>query len=158
MVKLYANLKQLTKYIFVAIFSLTFWSTHLGLTHNTFAVVQLDDSLRPINLPNFQEITDEAINNEANKSQKSEYTATQATILFVGNIVSKALMFVGALAVLFLMIAGGNYILAFGKDERIEAGKLGMFWSVVGIFVVLLSYAGVKGLIEIFLQLDASAT
>ncbi len=108
MAKLYKNLTQLTKYIFVAIFSLTFWSAHLGLMHNAFAVVQLDDSLRPINQPNFEEITNEAINNKDNENKKSEYTATQATILFVGNIVSKALMFVGALAVLFLMIAGGN--------------------------------------------------
>lgn len=118
--------------------------------NSAFAAIQLDDNLRPNNLPTFN--AEEAVDND-----HPETAATQTLIMFVGNLVSQALLFVGALTIIFLIIAGMNYIFAFGKDERIEKGKRGMFWSLVGLLVILLSYAIVQGILQIILQVDESA-
>jgi hypothetical protein len=62
----------------------------------------------------------------------------------------------GSVAVIFIVIAGGNYIFAFGKDERIERGKRGIFWSLMGLITILFSYAIVQGIISVLLQVDSS--
>ena len=115
-----------------------------------FAAIQLDDNLRPNNLPTFE--AQEAVN-----SDTPESAATQTLIMFVGNLISQALLFVGALTIIFLIVAGTNYIFAMGKDERIEKGKRGIFWALVGLLVVMLSYAIVQGVLQIILQVDESA-
>lgn len=114
------------------------------------ASIQLDDNLRPNNLPTFD--AEEAVD-----SDHPETAATQTLIMFVGSIVSQVLLFAGALTIIFLIWAGFNYISAFGKDEKIEKGKLGMFWALVGLLVVLLSYAIVQGVLQVILQVDESA-
>ena len=115
-----------------------------------FAAIQLDDNLRPNNLPTFD--AQEAVDND-----HPETAATQTIILFVGNIISQVLLFTGALTIFFLILASYNYISAFGKDEKIEKGKRGMFWALVGLLIVLLSYAITQGLLQIILQVDESA-
>lgn len=117
----------------------------------TLAAIQLDDSFRPSNLPTIE--VEDAVNDD-----NPETAATQTLIMFVGNIISQVLLFVGALTILFVIIAGINYILAFGKDERIEKGKRGIVWSLVGLVLVLLSYAIVQGILQIILQVDESAS
>lgn len=115
------------------------------------AVIQLDDSYRPINLPTME--VEDAVNDD-----NPETAATQTLIMFVGNIISQVLLFAGALTILFVILAGINYILAFGKDERIEKGKRGIVWSLVGLVLILLSYAIVQGILQIILQVDESAS
>lgn len=109
--------------------------------------LSLDDSLRPDNLPGV-EIQD------ATSDTNPETAATQTLIIYVGGLVSKFLLFAGAISIIFLIVAGANYITAFGKDERIEKGKRGMFWSVAGLLIIMLSYAIVRGVISILLQVD----
>lgn len=115
------------------------------------AVIQLDDSFRPENLPTME--VEDAVNDD-----NPETAATQTLIMFVGNIISQVLLFAGALTILFVILAGINYILAFGKDERIEKGKRGIVWSLVGLVVILLSYAIVQGILQIILQVDESTS
>lgn len=117
--------------------------------NSAFAAIQLDDNFRPNNLPTMD--AEEAV------GDNPETAATNTLIMFVGNIISQVLLFTGALTIIFLIIAGVNYILAYGKDERIEKGKRGMFWSLVGLIVILLSYAIVQGILQIVLQVDESA-
>lgn len=114
-----------------------------------FAAIQLDDNLRPENLPTMD--TEEAFN-ESNP----ETAATNTLIMFVGSIISQVLLFTGALTIFFLIISGINYVFAFGKDERIEKAKRGIFWSLVGLVTVLLSYAIAQGIIQLVLQVDQS--
>lgn len=121
------------------------------MTIDAFAVVQLNDALKPENLPAFETV-------EAVDSDNPESAATQTLILFVGNIVSQLLLFVGALIIVYLIVAGANYIFAFGKDERIEKGKRGVFWAIMGLLTILLSYAIVQGIIQIILQVDFQAS
>jgi hypothetical protein len=114
--------------------------------------------LRPSPLPNFDETINKALEAGANGENSADSIATTATILVVGKLLSQILVFVGALTIIFLILSGINYILAFGKDERIEKGKRGIFWSIMGLLIVLLAYASVKGVMSILLQLDSSAT
>jgi hypothetical protein len=113
------------------------------------AVIQLPDYLRPDNLP-------ESTAAEALSEDHPETAATQTLILYVGNLVSQVLLFMGSIAVIFIILAGANYILAFGKDERIERGKRGIFWSLMGLITILFSYAIVQGVISVILQVDSS--
>lgn len=147
------TLKRIFLTLLLALGLSGFWH----LNHDVLAVIQLDDSLRPPNLPSFSDITSQAME-DAQEGQAGEVTATTATILFVGNLLSQILVFVGSLTIIFLIVSGVNYILAFGKDERIERGKRGIFWSLMGLLIVLVSYAAVKGMISLLLQLDSSAT
>jgi len=123
-----------------------FWS----LSQSAFAVIQLDDALRPDSLPTIEA-------SEAVDSAHPETAATRTVILFVGKIISQILLFTASATIIFLIIAGGNYIFAFGKDQRIEAGKRGLTWSLVGLIMILLSYAIVQGIISILLRVDSQA-
>lgn len=120
------------------------------LTQGAFAAIQLPDTMRPDNLPDWDtaEVTD---------PDHPETAATQTVILFVGTMVSQVLLFMATIAIFFVILAGANYIFAFGKDERIERGKRGLFWSLAGLLVILLSYAIVQGVISIILQVDSTA-
>lgn len=115
------------------------------------AAIQLDNSLRPQNLPDISV-------EQQDENTPAAVAATQPIIIYVGEIVSRALLFAGSVSMIFLIMAGAQYILAFGKDERIERGKRGMTWSVIGLVVILLSYAIVQGIIRILIQLDATPT
>lgn len=139
-------MKTLFRKILLTLITATcFWM----LTQSAFAAIQLPDSLRPNNLPDFD--TAEAIDED-----HPESAATQTIILFVGNMVSQVLLFMAGIAIIFIVLAGSNYILAYGKDERIERGKRGMFWSVAGLVIILLSYSIVQGVISVILQVDSS--
>lgn len=113
------------------------------------AAIQLDDKLRPENLPTIE--AEEAFNNN-----NPETAATNTLIMFVGSMISQVLLFTGALTIIFLIVSGVNYVFAFGKDERIEKAKRGIFWALVGLVTVLLSYAMAQGIIQIILQVDQS--
>jgi Type IV secretion system pilin len=123
----------------------------LVFSGSTLAAIQLDDNLRPENLPTIEP-------SEATDPDHPETAATQTLILFVGNIVSQVLLFTGALTIIFVIIAGINYIFAFGKDERIERGKRGLFWSLFGLIIILLSYAIVQGILQVVTQVDESVS
>lgn len=139
--------KQILKKVLLTILAATiFWM----LAQQALAVIQLDDNLKPDNLP---DITVQAEIDE----NSPETAATRTLIIYVGNLVSKVLVFAGAVSIAFLIFAGANYVLAFGKDERIERGKRGIFWSIAGLLVILLSYAIVRGIISIIMQFDSSA-
>ncbi len=150
------------KILFTLLFSSLFWS----FSHEALAAIQLDPNLRPEGLPTFgEESEDEEETAESEDPPEDTgdetpavYTATQTLVLFIGNIVSQVLLYAGAVSIIFLIVAGANYIFAFGKDERIEKGKRGIFWAITGLFIILLSYAIVRGLISLIVQVDVSAT
>ena len=114
------------------------------------AVIQLNEGMRPENLPTFDV-------SEATQDSSPETAGTNTLIFFIGNLVSQFLLFAGAITIIFMIVAGANYIFAFGKDQLIEKGKKGMVWSLVGLIIIMLSYAIVQGAIQIILQVDESA-
>lgn len=133
--------------IYLTIIAATiFWS----LTLNAFGAIQLDETYKPDNLPSYKTQT-------ATDTANSETAATQSVILFVGNIVGQVLLFTGAATVIFIIIAGAKYIFAFGNDDRLGQAKRGITWSLVGLVLIMLSYAIVRGVIKILLSTDVSA-
>lgn len=140
------NKKVLLLTIFLAFFA--FFSVadpSLALT--------LDDGLRPDSLPTYD--FDSVV---ATDVENSETAATQAIIFFVGNIVSQVLLFAGAVSIIFVIVSGGTYIFAFGDDTKIDKGKRGLMWSLIGLVIIMLSYAITRGVISIILQIDSAAT
>jgi len=115
--------------------------------------ITLDDSLRPDNLPTYDFDSLEAVS-----ENNPETAATQGIILFVGGLVSQVLLFAGATAIIFVIISGGTYIFAFGDDTKIDKGKRGLLWSLIGLVVIMLSYTITRGIISIILQVDSAAT
>lgn len=139
-------MKSILKKILLTFLAATcFWM----LTQSAFAAIQLPDSLRPGNLPDFDTA-------EATDEDHPETAATQTVILFVGRMVSQVLLFMATISIFFVVLAGSNYILAFGKEERIGRAKRGVFWAIAGLFIILLSYSIVQGVISIILQVDSS--
>lgn len=127
--------------------AIVFWSLAL----NAFAAIQLDDTYKPDNLPSYDQ-------QKATSDTNSETAATQTLILFVGGIISQVLLFIGGFTVIFVIIAGSKYIFAFGNDDRLGQAKRGLTWSIIGLVLVMLSYAIVRGVIKILISTDFSAT
>jgi hypothetical protein len=140
------NKKALILTVFLAFF------TWFGLAEPSLAIT-LNDSYRPDNLPTFD--LDSVV---ATSDTNPETAATQAIIFFVGNIVSQVLLFAGAVAILFIIFSSGIYIFAFGDDTKIDKGKRGLMWSVIGLVIIMLSYAITRGVISIILKIDSAAT
>lgn len=138
---------QMIKKILLTILSaVLFWS----LSSFAFAeAIQLDPNLKPDHIPSWDA--------SSGSTENPEIAATQTLILYVGNLISQFLLFAGAITMIFLILAGANYIFAFGKDEKIENSKRALFWTLFGLVIVMLSYAIVKGVVQILLQIDASA-
>lgn len=52
-----------------------------------------------------------------------------------------ALMFASAVAAIFIVVNGYQYILSAGNPEKIEKAKMGLTWSVGGLILAISSYA-----------------
>ena len=54
------------------------------------------------------------------------------------------LMFASAIAAIFIVINGYQYILSAGNPEKVEKAKMGLTWSVGGLILAISSYAIVR--------------
>ncbi len=115
--------------------------------------LMLDEGLRPDNLPSY-----EFDSIQTSSEDNPESLATQGIILFIGNIVSQVLLFAAAISIIFIIVAGGTYIFAFGDDTKIDKGKRGLLWALIGLVIIMLSYAIVRGVISIILQVDVNVS
>ncbi|HSX24788.1 MAG TPA: pilin [Candidatus Andersenbacteria bacterium] len=57
------------------------------------------------------------------------------------NIIKWMLGLVGFLALIALIIGGGRMIMDFGNEEQVHKAKTTILWAVIGLLVVILSYA-----------------
>jgi len=55
----------------------------------------------------------------------------------MNSVANRFLWFLGALAIVGLIIAGGQYILAFGDPTKTINAKRSIFWIITGIIVVM---------------------
>ena len=51
------------------------------------------------------------------------------------------LTFLGLIGVVGVIYSGGSMVAAMGNEEQFEKGKKGIGYMIVGIIVILLSYA-----------------
>ena len=56
------------------------------------------------------------------------------------NVIRIALGFAGAVAVVFVIIGGFQYITASGNEEQAEKGKKTLINAIIGVVVIIMSY------------------
>lgn len=59
---------------------------------------------------------------------------------FLINIIRYILSFVALLALLALIIGGARMMLSLGDEQRLKNAKQIMFWAVMGLIVIILSF------------------
>jgi hypothetical protein len=69
--------------------------------------------------------------------------------IFAGNLINLFVGFVALLAVFFLVIAGYQYLTAFGNEEQTKKAKKNIIWSLSGVGIVLLAFTVVQIIINI---------
>lgn len=60
------------------------------------------------------------------------------------SVIQLALIIVGSVAVLFIIIGGFRYITAYGNEEQAEGAKKTLLHAVLGLAIVILSFAMVS--------------
>ncbi len=68
---------------------------------------------------------------------------------FLRNLIDQAIGWTAALAVLFLIIGGYQYLTAMGDEEQLKAAHKTIIWSIAGVFLALLSFAIVQIIVNI---------
>ena len=76
-------------------------------------------------------------------------SATNGFRGIIVNIVDYFLGFAGLLAVVFIVYAGVLMIQAQGEDEDTEKGKKILTWAVLGLLLIMLSYAIVQMVVSV---------
>ncbi|MFC1810521.1 hypothetical protein ACFLZH_03405 [Patescibacteria group bacterium] len=64
------------------------------------------------------------------------------------NIVNFFLLFLGLIAVIMIIYGGISYVTAAGNQEKIEKAKKVIMYAIVGIVIVLISFALVRTVIS----------
>ena len=72
--------------------------------------------------------------------------ADPATI--IGGLVKWLLGFVGALAVLMVIIGGIMYVTSGGEESRIDTAKRILMWAIIGLIVALLGWVIVSTVVN----------
>lgn len=109
------------------------------LTHVVKAQVSLPDDIRPETLP--------AISGGNIESQVSKLT---------GDVVLTAIQFAGALAIIFIIIAGFRYVFSAGDEEDLGKAKSGIIWSIVALVILILSYTIVASIFNLSVKLGSN--
>ncbi len=73
------------------------------------------------------------------QSNKGNKAYVQNTIL--PGIASTIIGMIGAVALLFVIISGIQYLAAFGDPEKANKAKSSLMWALIGIIIAGLSYA-----------------
>lgn len=59
----------------------------------------------------------------------------------LGKVINWMLGLVGFIALIALITGGARMIMDFGNEEQVKKGKTTVLWAVIGLLVVILSYA-----------------
>lgn len=77
----------------------------------------------------------------------------EAKINFVINFLINLILFAsGGVAVFFLVLAGIQYITSIGNQERMDAAKKTMQHALIGLVVVIFSYAVITNIIDLIFR------
>jgi hypothetical protein len=99
--------------------------------------VKIDDSLRPENAPVFP-----------------LDTSTTSSRAAVGNIVlqliaGSLIYAAGPVAVFMIAMGGFRYVISHGDQTQMEGAKKTIMWAIIGLVVIIVSYAIVTNIIRI---------
>jgi amino acid transporter len=99
------------------------------------AAVQLDSNYRP----------DFAANIEVGNKAESYQTGN----LILQLIASSLIYVAGPVAVLMIAVGGFRYVIAHGEQAQMEEAKKNITWAIIGLLIIILSYAIVENVIKI---------
>ena len=77
---------------------------------------------------------------------------SKAINFVIADIIVVLLQMAGVLAIFFIIYSGFTYVRAFGQEETIQSAKKGLTWAILGLCLVILSYAIVQAIIRITLS------
>lgn len=75
-------------------------------------------------------------------------TTTSSAREFIVNVTNFVLSFLGLAAIVVIIYGGFLYVTAGGEQEKADKGKKSVYYAVIGIIVVLISYALVNTIIQ----------
>lgn len=75
---------------------------------------------------------------------------------FLQLIAGGLLYLAGPIAILVIAIAGLRYVTSHGEQNAMEGAKKTLEFAIIGLIVIMLSYAAVRAVIGILLQTDVS--
>jgi len=107
------------------------------------AAYGLPDEYQPDNIAESRDLDE---NTEA-------YGATAVNYI-LADLVSGLLGLVGVIAVFFLVSNSLKYVTSFGQQDKIDQAKKGIFWSLGGLLIILISYSAVRFVIRVILEVD----
>ena len=67
--------------------------------------------------------------------------------MLLSNVVNAALLFAGAVTVLFLIVGGFRYIVSMGNAEGVEKARQTVVYAILGMLIIFLAYAAVAYLL-----------
>lgn len=103
----------------------------------------IDESFRPSNIPFNLDYTG---------------TATSNTVVILNLIASAILYFAAPVAIIVIAYSGFQMIIGNGEPEKIEEGKKTLIWSVVALFVMILSYSIIRIVLDITIKAGDAVT
>ncbi|MFA6458242.1 MAG: hypothetical protein WCV72_02520 [Patescibacteria group bacterium] len=75
---------------------------------------------------------------------------------FLRNLIDQAIGWTAALAVIFLIIGGYQYLTAMGNEEQLKVAHKTIIWSIAGVLLALLSFAIVQIIVNIQFEVPAA--
>lgn len=123
----------------------------LGQIAPVWAAVGIDPNLRPDYAA--QGRTELA---DPNADPEDKY-GTTAVNLFIGDVAVVLIQMAGVVAIYFIVSNALTYVKSFGRDEELQKAKKGLIWAIVGLIIIIVSYAIVQNVLKITLSVDESA-
>jgi hypothetical protein len=119
-----------------------FLTTSLLIASTTVvhAVYQIDPSFRPANEP------------FALDKEIKEQGASGATVVILNIIAGALLYFAVPVGVIMIVWAGSSMVINGAEQEKLDAAKKHLTWSVIGLVVIILSYSLVKIIITMIVR------
>lgn len=92
---------------------------------------------------------DYGLNDVRGNFQGGVLTNSSSVPQLIGNIIKILLGIAGAIAVLFVLIGGFQYMTSAGNEKQAEGGKTNIFNALIGIVIIILSYVIVNVVVDL---------
>jgi Type IV secretion system pilin len=79
----------------------------------------------------------------------SGLNGSQSLSDLIVNVIRLMLLFAGAIAVVFVIIGGYQYIASGGNEETAEKGKKTLINAIIGVVVIVLAYAIINVIVNL---------
>lgn len=74
--------------------------------------------------------------------------------VILSTIINGALVFAGAIAVLFLIIGGFRYVVSSGNPDQVEGAKKTILYAVLGLIIIFVAFLVVNFILKDILKVN----